>query len=98
MCYKCVVVIVYGILFLKPFELVCLKDPQFICIQKGLDYAAMKSDHSLQFLTHYYLETHKGSWVNSEDPDQMPHDVASDLGLHCLLKGFSIKSRIKATK
>ena len=21
---------------------------------------------------------------NSVDPDQMPHDVASDLGLHCL--------------
>ena len=22
--------------------------------------------------------------ANSEDPDQMPHNVASDLGLHCL--------------
>ena len=22
--------------------------------------------------------------ANSEDPDQMPHSVASDLGLHCL--------------
>ena len=22
--------------------------------------------------------------VNSEDPDQMPHSVASDQGLHCL--------------
>ena len=22
--------------------------------------------------------------VNNVDPDQMPHDVASDLGLHCL--------------
>ena len=23
-------------------------------------------------------------YANSEDPDQMPHFVASDLGLHCL--------------
>ena len=22
--------------------------------------------------------------AHTEDPDQMPHDVASDLGLHCL--------------
>ena len=27
----------------------------------------------------------------------MPHNVASDQGLHCLLTGFSIKYRIKAT-
>ena len=26
--------------------------------------------------------------TNSEDPDQMPHSVASDLGLHC--KGLSV--------
>ena len=26
----------------------------------------------------------------------MPHNVASDQGLHCLLTGFSIKDRIKA--
>ena len=24
--------------------------------------------------------------ANSVDPDQMPHSVASDLGLHCLLR------------
>ena len=23
-------------------------------------------------------------FANSEDPDQMPHSVVSDLGLHCL--------------
>ena len=23
-------------------------------------------------------------FANSEDPDKMPHSVASDLGLHCL--------------
>ena len=28
----------------------------------------------------------------------LPHNVASDQGLHCLLTGFSIKNRIKATK
>ena len=27
----------------------------------------------------------------------MPHNVASDLGLHCWLTGFSITNRIKAT-
>ena len=26
--------------------------------------------------------------ANSADPDQMPHSVASDLGLHCLLNPF----------
>ena len=39
-----------------------------------------------------------GSWTNSADPDQTPHNVASDQGLHCLPTGFSIKSRVKATK
>ena len=28
----------------------------------------------------------------------MPHNVASDQSLHCLLAGFSIKNKIKATK
>ena len=40
----------------------------------------------------------RGPAANSADPDQTPHNVASDLGLHCLLTGFSIKIRIKATK
>ena len=39
----------------------------------------------------------KGSYKDSADPDQMPHNVASDQGLHCLLTGFSIKNEIKAT-
>ena len=33
----------------------------------------------------------KESYPNSADPDQTPHHVASDQGLHCLLTGFSIK-------
>ena len=44
------------------------------------------------------LKPVKGSEANSADPDQMPHNVASDQGLQCLLLGFSIKNRIKATK
>ena len=40
----------------------------------------------------------KGSLANIADPGQTPHYVASDQGLHCLLTGFSIKNRIKATK
>ena len=27
--------------------------------------------------------------ANSVDPDQMPHSVASDLGLHCLQRPIS---------
>ena len=27
-----------------------------------------------------------GEWQKSVDTDQMPHSVASDLGLHCLLR------------
>ena len=30
--------------------------------------------------------------TNSEDSDQMPQNVASDQGLHCLLKVSSIKN------
>ena len=35
-----------------------------------------------QNLTHFILETPKGVLAKSADPDQMPHNVASDLGLH----------------
>ena len=29
----------------------------------------------------------KSCWISdSVDPDQLPHSVASDLGLHCLLR------------
>ena len=37
---------------------------------------------NLQDLTHFILETPKGVLAKSADPDQMPHNVASDLGLH----------------
>ena len=33
-------------------------------------------------LTHFILETPKGVLAKSADPGQMPHNVASDLGLH----------------
>ena len=45
----------------------------------------------------FYWKPIKGSYANSADSDQMPHSVASDQGLHCLLTGFSIKNKIKAT-
>ena len=35
--------------------------------------------------------------VNSADPDQTPHDAASDLDLHCLLTACSIKIKKKLT-
>ena len=34
-------------------------------------------------------------FANSGDPDQMPHSVASDLGLHCLLINLLGVSRLK---
>ena len=40
----------------------------------------------------------KGPEANSADPDQTPHNVASDQDLHCLLTGFSIKNKINVTK
>ena len=49
-------------------------------------------------VTHSYLETCKRVRRKSADTDQTPHNVASDQSLHCLLTGFSIKNRIKATK
>ena len=38
--------------------------------------------YRVQPLTHFILETPKGVLAKSADPDQMPHNVASDLGLH----------------
>ena len=37
---------------------------------------------TLTKLAHFILETPKGVLAKSGDPDQMPHNVASDLGLH----------------
>ena len=37
-------------------------------------------------------------FANSEDPDQMPHSVASDLGLHCLPIIFLGVSRLQWVK
>ena len=54
--------------------------------------------HQGLHLTHSYLETFNRVIGNSADPNQMPHNVASDQGLHCLLTGFSIKDKIKVTK
>ena len=34
-------------------------------------------------------------FANSGEPDQMPHSVASDLGLHCLPATFFGISRLK---
>ena len=36
----------------------------------------------IPLLTHLILDTPKGVLAKSADPDQMPHNVASDLGLH----------------
>ena len=52
--------------------------------------------HKVQLFFHGWKPI-KGSLANRADLDQTPHNVVSDLGLHCLLPGFSVKNRIKAT-
>ena len=37
-------------------------------------------------------------FANSEDPDQMPHSAASDLGLHCLPNTLLWVSRLQWVK
>ena len=32
----------------------------------------------------------RGTYASSVDPDQMPHNAASDQGLHCLLKAIFV--------
>ena len=39
-----------------------------------------------------------GSLANIADPDQMPHNVTFDQGLHSVLTRFSIKIKIIVTK
>ena len=44
-----------------------------------------KNSKIILTLTHFILETPKGVLAKSADPDQMPHNVASDLG-HTILQ------------
>ena len=43
-------------------------------------------ENSVDFLNTFL----KGPKANSADPDQTPHNMASDQGLHCLLPEFSV--------
>ena len=67
------------------FVTLCLLPEMTKPFQKGsiLKYLEeqipLRADHHL---THFILETPKGVLAKSADPDQMPHSVASDLGLH----------------
>ena len=36
------------------------------------------------FCRFYYIFDGKSLLANNVDPDQMPHHVATDLGLHCI--------------
>ena len=48
-------------------------------------------------LLSHFLEIHVCS-AKSVDPDQMPHSVASDLGLHCLQMSILWDARHKWVK
>ena len=51
---------------------------ELLCFPSGIQ-VQVKMVNSL---TLFILETPKGCLAKSADPDQMPHNVASDLGLH----------------
>ena len=44
----------------------------------------IQHSEAMPILTHFILETPQGVLAKSADPNQMPHDVAFDLGLHYL--------------
>ena len=51
----------------------------------------MKTNESKSFKTWDTLTHISGTYANSADPDQIPHSVVSDQGLHCWLTEYSIK-------
>ena len=44
-----------------------------------------------KWLTHISIMSFNGTWANSADPDQTPHNVVSDQDLHCLLTECYVK-------
>ena len=54
----------------------------FIHIVSSLAEGRVCAILEVGILTHFILETPKGVLAKSADPYQMPHNVASDLGLH----------------
>ena len=57
------------------FWLACLNGLRTICYDHHSWFAAY----------HIYPKcSNSQAWANSADPDQMPQNVASDQGLHCL--------------
>ena len=49
-------------------------------------YIYMYNSAGCRLIYHIYPKySQRQVWANSVDPDQMPQNVASDLGLHCLL-------------
>ena len=50
-------------------------------------------------LNHFYFIFNRNFYyVNSVDPDQMPHSAMSDLGLHCLPRSQSWNARHERVK
>ena len=59
---------------------VCISSHYLRCIGKKDEAVGVSwAEH----LTHFILETPEGVLAKSADQDQMPHNVASDLGLPC---------------
>ena len=64
-----------------------------VCVKQSMDPKNINP-----FLPGNSLKGHRQTVQTQIRDHQTPYIVASDHGLHCLLIGFSIKNRIKATK
>ena len=60
--------------------------PALFGIQASYGYTTLKdSKQSNKFMRVFKLDPLKGTFTNSADPDEMPQNVASQQGLHCLV-------------
>ncbi|KAH3797590.1 hypothetical protein DPMN_151174, partial [Dreissena polymorpha] len=57
-------------------------------------YANAELNVELECRASSTFASRKTALANSEDPDETPHDAASDLALHCLLIGISCWNQI----
>ena len=65
---------------------------RFLALYQDFQNAGAGPQSVIIFLIHCCWESLKGvhSVANSADPDQMPHNAASDQGLHCLLTAIFV--------
>ena len=68
-------------------------------LREKYDLLWMTNSFKYSILTHCSRENPKmGTQANSADPDQTPHNAASDQGLHCLLTAIFVLNQINLKK